>query len=164
MYSRIIDLEQAAFLLDCEPHTVESLVNEGELIPAQTGKSGSKFKIRDIIIFKLAQVIKNIGVDQDKAMRYAEAVLGARLETHHKNIPEWIENETQELFCYIADEQLSRIFLRNKDDKKEMDVGAVRPVLLPVTRCEINVFRAIRPVVMRAVRIINDPERSPSGR
>ena len=69
---------------------------------------------------------------------------------HDKNALEWIENESQELFCLIADDQLTRIFLRNKEDSKEVDIGAVRPVLFPIITCEINVFRVIRPVVYRA--------------
>ncbi len=109
-----------------------------------------KFKVGDLTIFKLAQVITHTGVDPDKAVRYAEAILGTRMPEDYQNIIEWIENEKQELFCFIADAQLSRIFLRNKEDAKELDVGAVKPVLLPTTRCEINVFRVIRPVIYRA--------------
>ena len=44
---------------------------------------------------------------------------------------------------------VSRIF----DDQKERELGAVKPVLLPTTRCEINVFRAVRPILYRAQRL-----------
>ena len=110
---------------------------------AGSGRKKHKFVLSDLVMYKLSQVLTHVGVDKQKALRYAEAILESRLHAHEKNIVEWIENETQELFCYIADAQLSRIFLRNKDDSKEVDVGAVRPVLLPITRCEINVFRVI---------------------
>ena len=66
-----------------------------------------------------------------------------------------MENEEQELFCLIEDGQLTRIFLRGKEDPREVDVGAVKPVLFPVTRCEINVFRVIRPVIYKARQMDN---------
>ena len=105
-------------------------------------------------MLRLAQIIESLGVDRAKALRYSEAVLAQRLSTHDKNALDWVENETQELFCLISDGQLARIFLRNKEDSKEMDVGAVKPVLLPITRSEVNVFRAIRPVLLRAIQVL----------
>ncbi len=99
-------------------------------------------------------MIAHVGVDSPKAATYAEAILGTRLQAHDKNVVDWIENEAQELFCFIADNQLARIFLRNKDDSKEVDVGAIKPVLFPTTKCEINVFRVIRPVVYRTRQLL----------
>jgi hypothetical protein len=105
-------------------------------------------------MLKLARLIETLGVDRLKSARYSEAVLSQRIAAHDKNALDWIENEAQELFCLIADRQLARIFLRSKEDFKEMDVGAVKPILLPTTKCEINVFRAIRPVLVRARQIL----------
>jgi hypothetical protein len=103
-----------------------------------------------VVVWKLAQAMERIGVPPEKSVRYADAVLGSRLSAHEENALDWIENEAQELFCLICDNELARIFLRNKEDGKEVDVGAVKPMLFPTTRCEINVFRVIRPVVYKA--------------
>ena len=151
MFSKMVSTQDATCLLDIQDRAVlDRAVELGLLKRAQTGTKGNRYKISEIVLFRLAQAITHVGVEPQKAGRYAEAVLGSRLEEHEKNALEWIENESQELFCLIADDQLTRIFLRNKDDSKELDVGAVRPVLFPTTTCEINVFRVIRPVVYRA--------------
>ena len=86
--------------------------------------------------------------------RYSEAVLGSRLQERGRHALEWLENESEELFCLLEDNQLARIFIRSKDDSKEVDIGAVKPVLFPTIRCEVNVFRVIRPVIYRARRLL----------
>lgn len=150
MFSKLVSAQDAAFLLDFQDGApLDLAVVQGLLKAAQSGSKGNRYKISEIVMYKLAQTIAHVGVDPQKAVRYAEAVLEPRLTTHDKNALEWIENESQELFCLIADDQLTRIFLRNKDDSKEVDVGAVRPVLFPTITCEINVFRVIRPVLYR---------------
>ena len=141
MLSKLFSPEDAVRLLDIKDVSeLQTAVESGELKYADGAGKKHKFVLSDLVMYKLSQVLTHAGVDKQKALRYAEAILESRLHAHEKNIVEWIENETQELFCYIADAQLSRIFLRNKDDSKEVDVGAVRPVLFPITRCEINVF------------------------
>jgi len=158
MLSRMVDAEQAAHLLDMHDGAeLDRAVAEQAIEPVRKGKSGVRFRLADIIRFKLAKVIGRVGVERDKASVYAEAVLGQRLETHGQNPVEWVENEEQELFCLIEDGQLTRIFLRGKEDPREVDVGAVKPVLFPTTKCEINVFRVIRPVIVKA-RHLSDTE------
>jgi hypothetical protein len=155
MLSKLFSPEDAVHLLDMkEISELQTAVDAGQLKYAESAGKKHKFVLSDLVMFKLSQVLTHVGVDSQKALRYAEAILESRLHVNEKNIVQWVENETQELFCYIADAQLARIFLRNKDDSKEVDVGAVKPVLLPVTRCEINVFRVIRPVIYRAKHLL----------
>jgi hypothetical protein len=147
----MIDAEQAAHLLDLhDKGELDRAMAAGALRPAKKGKDGARFRLADIILYRLATVVGQVGVETEKAARYAEAVLGQRLQAHGKNPVEWVENEEQELFCLIEDGQLTRIFLRGKEDPREIDVGAVKPVLFPTTKCEINVFRVIRPVIVKA--------------
>lgn len=157
MFSKLVSVEDAVYILDVRDRdALDEAIARGQLKPAEPAKKKNLlFRLSDVVIFKLALVIEHTGVDSEKAARYSEAILGSRLSTHDKNVVEWIENEAQELFCFIADNQLARIFLRSKDDAKEVEVGAVKPVLLPTTRCEINVFRVIRPVVYRARQLLS---------
>jgi hypothetical protein len=151
MFSKLVSVQDAAYLLDIQDRAaLDRAADEGLLKTAQSGAKGNRYQISEIVLYKLAQTITHVGVEPQKAGRYAEAVLGPRLMDHDKNALEWIEDDSQELFCLIADDQLTRIFLRNKEDSKEVDIGAVRPVLFPIITCEINVFRVIRPVVYRA--------------
>jgi len=155
MFSRLVSTEDAVQLLDLGGAApLEQAEALGMLMPVHTGSQVKRFKLSDVVIFKLAQVIEHTGVEGPKALRYAEAILGPRMDVHDGNVVEWVENEAQELYCMIADGQLARIFLRSKADRKEVDVGAVKPVLLPSTRCEINVFRVIRPVIWRARQLL----------
>lgn len=151
MFSRIVSEEKTAELLDLSggPALRKTLSAAGIKPVKSKGKAGH-YRIGDIVVFKLAQIINHIGVDAEKATVYAETILESRLETHGPHLLEWIENEAQELFCIIADDQLARIFLRNKEDDREIDVAAIKPILFPTTVCEINVFRVIRPVILRA--------------
>jgi hypothetical protein len=156
MFSKLVSVEDAVQILDVSDRSVlDEAISSGQLTPADKSKKNLKLRLGDIVMFKLAQVIEHTGVDREKAPRYAEAILGARLSANDKNVVEWVENEAQELCCFIADNQLARIFLRSKDDSKEVEVGAVKPVLFPTTRCEINVFRVIRPVVYRARQLLS---------
>lgn len=158
MLDRRVNVQQAAEVLDLEgTNAMEEAVASGLLTPIKAGRKGTAFKVADLLIYKLATVMQCLGVDAKKARRYAEAVLGERITANEDNLVDWIENEAQELFCLICDNQLARIYLRNKDDGREIDVGAVKPVLLPVTRCEINVFRVIRPVVLKARHVLAGP-------
>lgn len=155
MFSQLVSREDVEYLLDLEsPDLLEEAMVKEMIRPAGKGPKGDRFKLSDVVMMKLAQTFRQIGVEEVKAARYAEAVLGTRLSAHDQNVVDWIENEAQELFCLIADNQLARIFLRSKEDSKEVDVGAIKPVLFPVTMCEVNVFRAIRPVVLKARRLL----------
>lgn len=155
MFSRLISPEDAAYLLDLENLAeLDKAVTNELLRPSHTGPQGRRFRLSDVVTYKLAQTIGDMGVEYPKAARYAEAVLGPRLDAHDRNVLDWIENEAQDLYCLIEDNQLARIFLRGKDGCKEVDVGAVKPVLLPATKCEINVFRVIRPVVWKARQLL----------
>jgi hypothetical protein len=155
MFSKLVGLEDAVHILDVSDRSVlDEAIGFGQLKPAEKNNKNTMFRLGDIVMFKLTQVIEHTGVDREKAPKYAEAILGSRLPAHDRNMLEWVENEAQDLFCFIADNQLARIFLRGKEDSKEVEVGAVKPVLLPTTRCEINVFRVIRPVVYRARQLL----------
>ncbi|MEW6138120.1 MAG: hypothetical protein AB1733_07805 [Thermodesulfobacteriota bacterium] len=155
MFSELVNTRDAAFILDLKETELAEIVASDQVRPASSDRNGDLFLVRDLAMLKLARIIESLGVDRAKALRYSEAVLAQRLSTHDKNALDWVENETQELFCLISDGQLARIFLRNKEDSKEMDVGAVKPVLLPTTRSEVNVFRAIRPVLLRAIQVLS---------
>jgi hypothetical protein len=146
-----VSVEDAAALLDLKDRDelVRDLDSEG-CRPAESGPRGGTVLLSDVAKFKLAQVMVGLGVAREKAARYAEAVLGPRFDSEDPNALAWLEDEAQELFCRIADDQLARIFVRFKDDLREVDVGAVKPILLPTTRCEINVSRVIRPIMYRA--------------
>ncbi len=155
MFSRLLSANDVAFLLDLDINIVqEEILSKGDLKPARKGAKGARYRVGDVVVYQLAQVIQHTGVEAPKAFTYAETILESRLETHDRHVMEWVENETQELFCLIADHQLCRVFLRNKDDSREIDVAAVKPVLLPSTKCEINVFRVIRPVLYRANQLL----------
>lgn len=155
MFSHLVSREDAAYLLDLEsPEILDEAIAKEVIEPGGKGPQGDRFRLADVVVMRLAQIFRQIGVEEPKAARYAEAVLAARLDAHDENVVDWVENEAQELFCLICDNQLARIFLRSKEDAKEVDVGAVKPVLFPVTKCEVNVFRAIRPVVLKARRLL----------
>lgn len=155
MFSQLVSRDDAAYLLDFQSQELldEDLARE-VMKPVESGPQGDRFRLSDVVVMKLAATLRKIGVEDLKAARYAEAVLGTRLSAHDQNVVDWIENEAQELFCLIADDQLARIFLRSKEDSKELDVGAIKPVLFPVTKSEVNVFRVIRPVILKARRLL----------
>ncbi len=151
MLTRPVNSDQAVHILEMDGiDRLEGIIAAGEF--SASGNSGDLI-LRDLLTIRLAQTFSHMGVHGPKAFAYAEAVLDSRLPHDHESLLEWIENENQELFCSIADDQLTRIFLRSQDGKKEVDVGAVRPELFPTTRCEVNVFRAIRPVIFKARRV-----------
>jgi hypothetical protein len=151
MFNQLVSPEEVVRLLAIsDPSEVEQAISQGELGPEVKSDQGHGFRLGDVVTFELSRVIRALGVDDKKSLRYAEAILASRLAEHDETVLDWIENESQELFCLIADKQLARIYLRDKESAKEVDVGAVRPVLFPITQCEINVFRVIRPVIYRA--------------
>ena len=154
MPERLVDEEEVFGLLDmaCK-EDLALAVRDGLLRPAETGKKGRRFRLGDLLVYELARLMRQVGTETEKSVRYAEAVLTPRLPQGDKNMMEWVENETQELFCLLEDRQLARIFLRGKVDGKMVDVGGVKPVLFPIIRTEINVFRAIRPVIVRARQV-----------
>ena len=157
MFDMLVNPEEALRILSLGDRSeLDRAINNGEL-PEQHegGVPGKRFRIGDVVMFELTKAIRCLGVDGAKSVRYAQAVLGSRLAENDENVLDWIENESQDLFCLIADSQLARIFLRDKEGAKEVDVGAVKPVLFPTTKCEINVFRVIRPAVFRARQLLN---------
>jgi hypothetical protein len=155
MFGKRVSASDAVHLLDFRSEEeLAQAVDRGEIEASKGDNEDDAFLIADIVVCKLSQAIASLGVDSSKACRYAEAILSSRLVAHDESVLDWVENETQELFCLIADGQLARIFLRNKEDSKEVEVGAVKPVLLPTTMCEINVFRVIRPVIYKASQLL----------
>jgi hypothetical protein len=154
MSARTLSEQDAAFLLDLDNTRLQQLSASGMVKTSHAGGRNRRYVITDLLVFQLGRALIGVGVDPEKASLYAEAVLGTRAPLNDKALIDWVENEAQELFCALDDGQLSRIFLRNKEDGKEMDVGAIKPVLFPTSRCEINVFRVIRPVVIRARKLV----------
>jgi hypothetical protein len=155
MFSRLVSHDDAAYILDPdEPGQLDRAIATGQIQSAKVSARGSRFKLGDLIMCRLAQVMTGLSVDPQKAERYARAVLESRLMENDAHIIGWVENETQELFCLLADGKLARIYLRSKHDGREVDVGAVRPVLFPAVLAEINVFRVIRPVLYRARQLV----------
>jgi len=155
MQGRFISQEDAAYLLDMtDTVQLERAVAEGLIKVARKGPRGNRFNLYDIILLKLAETISAVGVSDDKALKYAEAVLEPRFPEDDKTARAWAENESQELYCQLVDGELARIYLKNTEDHKEIDVGAVKPVLFPTIRTEINVFRVIRPVLYKAMNLL----------
>lgn len=155
MFSRLVSHDDAAYILDPDDLSqLDRAIARGQIQPAKVSARGNRFRLGDLIICRLALVLYGLGVDAQKADRYARAVLASRLAEHDSHMLGWVENEAQELFCLLADQQLCRIYLRSKDDGREVDVGAVRPVLFPAVLSEINVFRVIRPVIYRARQLV----------
>ncbi len=154
MSGRLLNEEEALFLLDMgRKEDLAKAVESGLLRPADAGKKARRFRLGDLLMYELARFMRQVGTEAQKSVRYAEAVLASRFPEGDKKLLEWVENDSQELFCLLEDRQLARIFLRGKMDGKMVDVGAVKPVLFPTIRTEINVFRAIRPVIVRARQI-----------
>jgi hypothetical protein len=150
MSERLVNEEEALVLLEMgNKEDLLQLVRAGVLRPVESGRKGHRFRVADLVSFELARIMRQVGTDAEKSVRYAEAVLAARLPENDKKLLEWVENEAQELFCLLEDGQLARIFIRSKHEGKSVDVGAVKPVLFPTVRTEINVFRAIRPLLVR---------------
>ena len=155
MLERRFSRRQTVDLLELgNDEELNRVVDGGGLKAVGRDTQEERFALADVVEWKLAQEIERIGVPSEKAARYADAILGPRLAVHEENALDWIENEAQELLCLICDNELARIFLRNREDGKEVDVGAVKPMLFPTTRCEINVFRVIRPVVYKARQLM----------
>ena len=155
MQGRFISQEDAAYLLDmADSKELENAVAGGLIRAAKKGPRGYRFQLSEIALFKLAKAMVGAGVPREKAQKYAEAVLEPRFPTDEKTAVAWVENETQELYCMLVDGELARIFLRNKEDHKEINVGAVKPVLFPTIKTEINVFRVIRPILFKTTSIL----------
>ncbi len=127
------------------------MVQIGEPLPP-TPQQVEGLTVKNVLFLKLAERLVSVGVDPSKSLTYAEAVLGNYIAKGWTEFQKLIQDANQELYCLIEDNQLARIFLRARDDGREFDIGAVKPVLLPTTRCEINVCRAIRPVVFSALK------------
>jgi hypothetical protein len=165
MLERQYSRRQTADLLEMgKEEELNRFLAEGRLGAVGVHTEGETFSLAEVVTCKLAHAIERLGVPSEKAARYADAILGSRLAAHEENALDWIKNEAQELFCLICDNELARIFLRNKEDGKEVDVGAVKPMLFPTTRCEVNVFRVIRPVVYKARQLVkSDAEPVPGG-
>lgn len=155
MQGRFISQEDAAYLLDMlDTAQLERAVSAGLIKVAKRGPRGNRFTLYDIVLLKLAETISSVGVSTDKALKYAGAVLEPRFPEEDKTARAWVENESQELYCLLVDGELARIYLKNKEDHKEIDVGAVKPVLFPTINTEINVFRVIRPVLYKAMNLL----------
>ena len=149
-YNRQVRASEAAYLLEIqsEDEVVRILRSVSSADP-ETSAGQLNFLFRDVLSCALARVIEKVGVQWKKACSYAEAVLHTLIFSD-EGATSVLEDETQELYCLVGDFQLVRIFLRSREDGKEVDVGAVKPILFPVTKTEINVTRALRPILYRA--------------
>jgi hypothetical protein len=154
MFTQMVNPVEAAEILALA--AVEELDSPpaSDFLRSTVDGSEKKYAIHDLVVYVLARALLGLGVSADKARPYAAAVLEPRMCRHDSGPVDWVENQTQELFCLIADGELARIFLRSNEGRKELDIGAVKPVLFPTTLCEVNVFRVIRPVIMRARKLL----------
>jgi len=162
MLSKHVTLEEALYLLDLE--SAEKLLEaeeKGLIQPTNPNSKKESFLIQDLVTLKLALAITDMGLTSDRAIRYAEAVIGVHSPQTLKKTIAWVDSDTHELFCMFADKQLSRIFIRSVDDNREIDVGAEKPVLFPMSKCELNVSRTIRPVITRTHHMINSKKKQP---
>lgn len=161
MLTKHVTAEEALFLLDLDgAQKLEEAERDGLVNPLKRNNKKVSFVIQDLVVLKLALAIVDIGLPPDRAIRYAEAVLGVHSPQTFKKTIAWVDGENHELFCMFADKQLSRIFLRSHDDNREIDVGAEKPVLFPLSICELNVSRIIRPVITRAYHTLNSKKKS----
>ena len=150
LYDRQVKANEAAYLLEIqsEDEVVRMLQGTGTTNTA-IAQGEAAFLFGEVLSYGLARVIEQVGVQSEKARAYAEAVMHTPVFSRESGAG-LLEDETQELYCQVGDFQLARIFLRNSENGKEVDVGAVKPVLFPITRTEINVSRALRPILYRA--------------
>lgn len=141
--------EEASFLLDIRSgDEAENTLDRYLKRNSKESGVGSRLAFEEVLTIGLACILQKVGVQADKADSYAEAVIRAQAVSRN-DVLKLLEDETQELYCLIEDYQLARTFLRSSEDDKEMDVGAEKPVLLPITKTEINVSRALRPILVR---------------
>ncbi|MGC8660402.1 MAG: hypothetical protein ACP5U1_15155, partial [Desulfomonilaceae bacterium] len=147
----LLDMEELSKLKEAE--------EKGFINPVNRNAKKESFLIQDLVTLKLAFAIEDMGLAPERAIRYAEAILGVHSSQIFKKTMAWVESDTHELFGLFADKQLSRIFIRSLDDNREIDVGAEKPVLFPTTKCELNVSRTIRPVITRVQHLINSKKK-----
>lgn len=148
MLDSIVTVEKVQELLHLGGTSgVEQAVGQGILGPVSEKGGRQGFLLADVINGRLAQVMVGLGVNPKKARVYAETVLTPWTTGKEGNILDWAETQSQELYCLLEDSELARIYVRDKENRTEADVAAVKPVLLPTTRCEINVSRVVRPIV-----------------
>ncbi len=156
MLTKHVTVEEALLLLDLEdPSKLREAEEKGLIHPVNPNSKKESFLIQDLVTLKLALAILDIGLAPDRAIRYAEAILGVHSSQTLKKTIAWVDSDTHELFGMFADKQLSRIFIRSLDDNREIEVGAEKPVLFPISKCELNVSRTIRPVIARTQHMIN---------
>lgn len=160
MLGKNVKTKEALYLVDLDTEEkLEQAIRDGLVKRIKGDKKEDAFLLQDLVTLKLALSMIDIGLAPDRAIRYAEAVLGVGSNQTFNKTMTWIDGETHELFCMLADKQLSRIFLRNSDDEREIDVGAEKPVLFPTSKCELNVSRIIRPMITRAQQLIHSLEK-----
>ncbi len=110
------------------------------------------YLMMDIIKLQLSESLRELDVDKEKAFVYAHTILSARSLNDETDLKDWLSEDGDDLYCLIEDKQLARVFLRSSLTGREVDIAAVKPVLLPTTKCELNVSRALRPMVKRAIQ------------
>lgn len=106
--------------------------------------------VMDIVKLQLSDSLRELGVEEKKAFVYADTILSVRSLNDETNLKDWLAEDGDDLYCLIEDKQLARVFLKCSLTGREVDIAAVKPVLLPTTKCELNVSRALRPLVKRA--------------
>lgn len=162
MLSKHVTLEEALDLLDLEDASkLQEAEKKGFIQPANRNSKKESFLIQDLVTLKLAFAIEDMGLVPERAIRYAEAILGVHSSQIFNKTIAWVESDTHELFGMFADKQLSRIFIRSLDDNREIEVGAEKPVLFPTTRCELNVSRTVRPVITRTQQMMSSKKKQP---
>ncbi len=160
MLTKHVTLEEALLLLDLEDASkLQEAEEKGLIHPVNRNSKKESFLIQDLVTLKLALAILDMGLAPDRAIRYAEAILGVHSSQTFKKTIAWVDSDTHELFGMFADKQLSRIFIRSLDDNREIEVGAEKPVLFPISKCELNVSRTIRPVIARTHHMVNSKKR-----
>lgn len=154
MFKQRVTVEDASRLLDfnTEQDMVDAFASHGMkpfLDPATDGSCD----LASLIMLKLSLALEDVGVALEKTLPYAEAILNSAVFSDENLVMQWLNTGSQELHCLLEDGQLARVFLRGEEDDKEIEVAAVKPILLPTTRCEINLSRVIRPIFYRAKQL-----------
>ena len=109
MLTKHVTLEEALLLLDLEDASkLQEAEEKGLIHPVNRNSKKESFLIQDLVTLKLALAILDMGLAPDRAIRYAEAILGVHSSQTFKKTIAWVDSDTHELFGMFADKQLSR--------------------------------------------------------
>ena len=104
MLTKHVTLEEALLLLDLEDASkLQEAEEKGLIHPVNRNSKKESFLIQDLVTLKLALAILDMGLAPDRAIRYAEAILGVHSsQTFKKTIAGWIAIRTNCSACSLT--------------------------------------------------------------